>query len=160
MYLSMEAVSGIPARNEPPVLGNPLCVGPAFTLGASLPLYSFADFLCVLNEGGRPCSYQVTTWKQITVIHHLIPIRYCIIFPLFLDDLCICPLCLSQLFITACFSRQGPCENTRHWLNFSFQPILLPLSFRIIEIRGAFPFPVICSVCTATSLCLPQPKFH
>lgn len=133
--------------------------GQVFTQEGShfIPLQIFSD---ILNEEGRPCSYQVTTWKQITVIYHLITIRYCIIFFLFLDDLCFCPLCRSQLFITACFSQQGPCEKTWHWLNFSFQPILLPLSFTIIKIRGAFPFPVICRVCTATSLCLPQPKFH
>lgn len=132
-------------------------VGQVFTQGGShfIPLQIFSG---IGNEEGRPCSYQVTTWKQITVIYHLITIRYCIIFLLFLDDLCFCPLCLSQLFITACFSWQGPCENTR--LNFSFQPIFLPLSFSIIKIHGAFPFPVICSFCTATSLCLPQPKFH
>lgn len=142
------------------VFGNPVCVsGQVFTQGAShfIPLQIFSG---ILNEEGRPCSYQITTWKWITAICHLITIRYCIIFFLLLDDLCFCPMCLCQLFITACFSQQGRCENTRHQLNFSFQTILLPLSFRIIKIHGAFPFPVICSVCTATSLCLPQPKFH
>lgn len=133
--------------------------GQVFTQGGShfIPLQIFSGRS---NEEVRPCSCQVTMWKRIAVVYHLITISYCTIFFLFLDDLCFCPLCLSQLFITACFSRQGPCENTRHWLNFSFQPILLPLSFRIIKIRGAFPFPVICRVCTATSPCLPQPKFH
>lgn len=84
--------------------------GQVFTQEGShfIPLQIFSD---ILNEEGRPCSYQVTTWKQITVIYHLITIRYCIIFFLFLDDLCFCPLCRSQLFITACFSQQGPCEN-------------------------------------------------
>lgn len=133
--------------------------GRVSTQGAShfIPLQIFPG---ILNEEERPCSYQITSWKQITVICHPITIWYCIFFFFFLDDLCLCPLCPCQLFITACFSQQGRCENTRHRLNFSFQPILLPLSFGIITIHGAFPFPVICSVCTATSLCLPQPKFH
>lgn len=54
-------------------------LGQVFTQGAShlIPLHIFSN---ILNEEGRPCSYQVTTWKQMTAIYHLITIRYCIIF--------------------------------------------------------------------------------
>lgn len=40
----MEAVTGIPAGNEPLVFGNPEWAGAGFHSG-SLPLDSFADFL-------------------------------------------------------------------------------------------------------------------
>lgn len=76
MCLSIEAMTGIPAGNGPGVFGNPVWARASFHCHF-IPLQIFSD---ISNEEGRPCFYQVTTWKQITVIYHLITIRYCIIF--------------------------------------------------------------------------------
>lgn len=53
----------------------------------------------ILNQVGRPCPYQATVWKQITFIYHLVIFMHCIIFSLFLDDLCFClQMCLSIIY--------------------------------------------------------------
>lgn len=91
-------------------------------------------------------------WKQITFIHHLVIFMHCVIFPLFWDDLCFCLLCRPQLSIAVWFSGWVPCEKARHCLQVVFQPLLSPLSFRILKIRVPFPFPVRYGVCVANSL--------
>lgn len=88
------------------------CVG----LGSFSLVAAPAVLLCrfstgVLNEAERTCPYQMTIWKQITFIFHLVIFMHCIIFSFVSGDFGFAFLGLSGLFITVCFSWQEPCQN-------------------------------------------------